>query len=138
MFTSREGSKAAAAAPGLLGSAKHTSPGHAELRLTPALLVLPHLELFWSFIPRLLLRFSPFILKCSQNMLHIEAGGNLTGLCGLTAPLFSFGPDPHTFCCTLWYHRLRLWVLLQLLAHHTLAHDPNSPCLSPGVVKGLI
>lgn len=63
MFTSREGSKAAAAAPGLLGSAEHMSPVHTELGLTPALLVLPHSELFWSFIPCLLLRFSPFVLK---------------------------------------------------------------------------
>lgn len=133
MFTSREGSEAAAAAPGLLGSAEHMSPVHAELGLTPTLLVLPHSRLFWRFIPCLLLRFSAFVLKCSQNILQTEAGENLTGLCSLTVPVFSFGSDPHTFCCTPWYDGLRFWVLLQPLAHHTQARGqkPSLTMLEP-------
>lgn len=134
MFTPRESSEAAAAAPGLQGSVE-LSPVPAELGLTPALLVVPHLEPFWRFIPCLLLGFSPFILKCSQNVLQIEAGGNLTGLCGLTAPLFSFGPP--SFCCTWWYHRLHFgcscsfWPIT--LQH--MARNPDSPCLSPAEVR---
>lgn len=97
--------KAAAAAPGHLGSAKITAP----CPLSWDSPWLPSCERFWRLIHCLLPRFSPFILQCSQNMLKTAEGADVTLLHGLTALRSRFGLDPHTFCCSWWYHQLSLW-----------------------------